>query len=334
MVDAPSPRTVQELKAYLGLFTYYGKFMPDLPSVLAPLYRLLRKGSQWHWRGKEETTFQKSKDLLTSSQLLVHFDANLPLVLACDASAYGVGAVLAHRMPDGSERPIRFASHTLSPAEQNYSQLEKEGLACVFGVRKFHLYLFGHAFELIIDYKPLMALLNEHRPTSPQASARIRRWSLFLSTYEYFLSFRPTEAHSNANTLSRLPLPSAPAQVPTPPELVLLMEHLEESPVTASHIRSWSQKDPVLAQVLEFVRQGWPDKVDQDLSPYFVKKDELTIHEGCILWGNRVVVPPQGREMVLHELHEVHPGISCMKLLARMFVWWPGLDKYCEECVR
>ena len=162
VVDAPSPRTVQELKAYLGLFTYYGKFMPDLPSLLAPLYMLLRKGSQWHWRGKEDTVLQKSKELLTSLQLLVHFDANLPLVLACDTSAYGVGAVLAHRMPDGSEHPIGFASHTLSPAEQNYSQLEKEGLSCVFGARKFHSYLYGHAFELITDHKPLMALLNEY----------------------------------------------------------------------------------------------------------------------------------------------------------------------------
>ena len=320
VVDAPSPCSVQELKAYLGLLTYYGKFLPDLPTVLAPLYRLLKKGSQWCWEGEEERAFRKSKELLTSSQLLVHFDSNLPLVLACDASAYGVGAVLAHRMPDGRERPIGFASRTLSSAEQNYSQLEKEGLSCVFGVRKFHSYLFGHAFELITDHKPLMALINEHRPTSPQASARIRRWSLFLSTYEYALSFRPTEAHCNADALSRLPLPSVSSEVPTPPELVLLVEHLADSPVTAGHIRSWTQKDPVLARVLEFVRQGWPEKVDQDLSQFFAKRDELSVHEGCIVWGTRVVVPPQGHEMVMHELHEGHPGISRMKSLARMFV--------------
>ena len=148
-------------------------------------------------------------------------------------------------MPDGRERPIGFASRTLSSAEQNYSQLEKEGLSCVLGVRKFHSYLLGHAFELITDHKPLLALINEHRPTSPQASARIQRWSPFLSTYEYSLSFRPTEAHCNADALSRLPLASAPAEVPTSPELVLLVEHLADSPVTVGHICSWTHKDPV-----------------------------------------------------------------------------------------
>ncbi len=83
--------------------------------------------------------FQKSKDLLTLSSLLVHFDPTLPLILACDVSSYGVGAVQAHRMPDGQERPLGFSSRTLSHAEQNYAQLEREGLACVFGVKKVHL---------------------------------------------------------------------------------------------------------------------------------------------------------------------------------------------------
>ena len=103
-------------------------------------------------------------------------------------------------------------------------------------MKKFHAYLFGRSFELVTDHKPLFALLSEHRGTSPQASARICRWSLLLFMYEYTLKFRRTEAHGNADALSRLPLPVAPAKMETPPELVLLMEHLEDSPVTADHI--------------------------------------------------------------------------------------------------
>lgn len=138
--------------------------------------------------------------------------------------------MLAHLMPDGSERPVGYASRTLTSAEQNYSQLESEGLACVFGIKRFHSYLFGHHFKLVTDHKPLLALLNQHKSTSEQASARIRRWSLFLSTYEYTIFFRKTQEHGNADALSRLPLSEKPGEVPVPAKLVLLVEHLNDSP--------------------------------------------------------------------------------------------------------
>ena len=166
----------------------------------------------------------------------MHFDSQLPLTLACDASAFGIRAVLAHRMPDGSEKPIGYASRTLNKAERNYSQLEKEGLSCVFGVKHFYSYLFGHSFELVTDHKPLLGLLAENKSTSPHASARIRRWALYLSLFEYTLKFRRTAAHGNADALSHLPLPVEPALEQTPPELVLLAEHLNNSPVTTEKI--------------------------------------------------------------------------------------------------
>ena len=106
----------------------------------------------------ERKSFIASKKLLTSSELLVHFNPHLKIILACDASSYGVRAMLAHRMPDGSERPFGYASHSLLKAEKNYSQLEREGLACVFGMKWFHQYQFGHSFDLIMDHKPLLAL--------------------------------------------------------------------------------------------------------------------------------------------------------------------------------
>jgi len=117
ITEAPSPRNVTELKSYLGLLSYYSRFLPNISTILAPLYQLLR--ASWHWKAKQQAAFLESKQLLTSSRLLIHFNPKFEIVLACDASSYGIGAVLAHRLPDGTEKPIAFASRSLSSAEKN-----------------------------------------------------------------------------------------------------------------------------------------------------------------------------------------------------------------------
>ena len=332
---APEPTNVTELKAYIGLLTYYGRFLPHRPSVLAPLYVLLQTDTPWRWTPTEQEAFNRSKELLTSSTVVVHFNPELPIILACDASAYGVGAVLAHKMPDGSERPVGFASRTLSKAEKGYSQIEKEGLSCVFGVTKFHAYLMGRHFTLITDHKPLLGLLNENKPIPSHASARIQRWAFTLAAYEYALVSRRTNAHGNADALSRLPLVDTIQETPLPAEFILALEQLNDAPVTHEQIQAWTVQSPVLRKVSHFIQQGWPSHCDQpELKPYWSRQTELSCFEGCILWGTRVLVPPQGRQRLLEELHIGHPGMSRMKALARTVIWWPKLDMDIEEMVK
>ena len=117
----------------------------------------------------------------------------------------------------------------------------------------------------------MLGLLKENQFISAQASPRVKRWSLFLSGYEYSLVFRDTRAHANADALSRLPLPVEPAITETPPEIVLLMDHLKDSPVTETDIRAWTRSDPELSQVLQFVLQGWPCKSSDNLSAFSSK---------------------------------------------------------------
>ena len=332
--DAPSPTDVAQLRSYLGLLSYYSRFLPQLSTVTAPLNQLLRASQPWKWTRMEEQAFQASKRLLLSSRVLMHFNPDLDVVLSCDASAYGIGAVLAHRLPDGTERPIAFASRSLTATERKYAQIEREGLACVFGVKRFHNYLFGRLFTLVTDHKPLVSLFNEQRAIPAHASARIQRWALILAAYQYGLRFRTTAQNSNADAMSRLPLPGPTGEPPVPAETVLLLDHLNASPVTAAQIRKWTSHDPRLARVLRLIQEGWPSECEKELQPFRSRHTELSVQDGCILWGNRVVIPQPGRKQILEELHAGHPGIARMKSLARMFVWWPQMDKDIEMRVQ
>ena len=332
--EAPRPTSVSELKSYLGLLTYYSRFLPNLSTTLAPLYKLLKHSTKWQWTDAQEKSFIESKQLLLSSQLLVHFDPSRKIRLACDASAYGIGAVLSHEMPDGTEKPIGFVSRTLSNAEKKYSQIEKEALACVFGVKRFHAYLFGHHFTLQTDHRPLMSLFSESKLIPVQASNRILRWALTLSSYQYTIACRTTQQHANADALSRLPLPETPERTVVPPEFVLMVQKLDEAPITAVQIAAWTQQDPLLSDVLRYIQNGWPVSASDELKPYWMKRMELTSHAGCIMWSGRVLVPLQGRKQVLTDLHSGHPGVTKMKALARSLVWWPGIDAELESMVK
>ena len=207
IVQAPVPRNVSELRSFLGLVNYYGKFLPNLATTLSPLYSLLHRSQRWVWGPSQDKAFAMVKELLQSSRVLVHFDKSLPLVLSCDASPYGVGAVLVHTMPNGDERPVAFASRTLTETERKYSQLEKEALAIVFSVRKFHQYIYGRPFELRTDHKPLMYIFDEKKSIPTMASGRVQRWALMLGAYNYTIQYQKGSENTTADAVSRLPLP-------------------------------------------------------------------------------------------------------------------------------
>ena len=247
---------MSEVRSYLGLINHYSRFLPNLSTNLAPLYGLLKKNSRFHWGESQRRAFQVLKDLLTSSKVLVHYDSEKDLILQCDASPYGLGAVLAHRMKNREEKPIAYASRSLVDAEKNYSQVEKEGLACVWAVKKFHKYLYGRPFTLCTDHKPLKVLFGDVKPIPAMAAARIQLWALTLSCYQYTLEHRPASQMCSADALGRLPLPTKPTEIPQPAETVFLLEDLENGLLFPEEVKICTDRDPVLSMVRRLLRMG------------------------------------------------------------------------------
>ena len=325
--DAPQPTNVSQLRSFLGLVNYYARFLPNLSTTLHPLNRLLQHSTSWHWTDACTAAFDKVKRQIGSDLVLTHFHPDLPLHVASDASPCGLGAVLSHSMPDGTERPIAFASRTLNTAEQNYSQIDKEALGIVWSLKKFHTYLYGRRFTLFTDHQPLTAIFSPVKNLPSMTAARLQRYALLLAGYQYDIVYRKTSDHGNANGLSRLPINSPASEADADGDAVdtFHVSQFDPLPVTAEQVRRETRRDLTLAAVYPAVQTG-DFSACTDHRLYYHRRSELTSHQGCLLWGARVIIPPSLQRNVLNELHSSHCGIVRTKELARSYVWWPKID--------
>lgn len=338
--NAPAPTNVTALKSFIGLVNYYGKFVPNLADTLHPLYNLLKAKSKWEWTPSCDRAFKQIKQLLTSADILVHYNPDLPLCLTTDASDFGISAVISHIMSDGSERPIAYASRTLSDAERKYCQLEKEALSIIYGLCKFHTFLYARKFTLFTDNKPLSYIFHPHK-NIPQFSAnRLRRWAVILSNYQYEIKFVRSE-QNHADSLSRLPLPfEENSWEDVDINFMNYFSENEDFPINFQIVREATLRDTILSKVIKYIKYRWPKIIDINYTPFFRIKNELSVESECLLWNNRIIIPETLRQSILQQLHATHMGTVKMKSLARSYFWWPGLDKdieniskSCENCL-
>ncbi len=209
--------------------------------------------------------FDDLKKLLASSQVLTFYDPDKPIRVDADASEYGLGAVLSHIDEQGRDRPIEFISRTLTKAERNYAQIEKEALAIVRAIKRFHKYIYARDFQLYTDHKPLELILDTQKQTPLMGTSRIIRWALVLNHYRYTIKYRPTNKHSNADFCSRYPLPDENDGIQLDEEVevktVFSLYMDEDKPLLNSDLISrYSRTDPVLSKVIFCVKEGWAER--------------------------------------------------------------------------
>jgi hypothetical protein len=199
IVKWPRPRDVHQLRSFLGLCSYYRRFIVGFADTAAPLHALSGKNVTFRWGPEEEAAFVQLKSKLTSAPVLGMPENDGQYLLDTDASDVGLGAILS-QIQGGEERPIAFASRTLQKAERNYETTKKELLAVVYGLKQFRQYLLGRPILIRVDHAALSWLRRTAEPL-PQ----LARWLTLIECYDYTIVHRPGKKHTNADALSRRP---------------------------------------------------------------------------------------------------------------------------------
>lgn len=325
--EYPAPANIKELRSFLGMVNYLSKFLPHSASVLYPLHNLLKKDVPWVWSSSQQEAFDQIKKMITSSPVLAFYDPSGELTLENDASEYGIGSVL---MQNG--KPVAFSSRTLSSSERNYAQIEKEMLAIVYGLEKFHHYTYGRSVRVLTDHKPLVSIVNKPLVRAPR---RLQSMLLHTQDYQYQLSYCPGKRIPVADALSRAPLPNTGTDI-------FSVNSLAYSPFRESRlqeIKLATERDPTLTQLKCVIIQGWPDEkthLPSNVTPYFNYRDELSVQDGIILRGDRVIIPGPMRYQMMEKVHAGHSGVNSCLRRARELIYWPRMSSeirsFVESC--
>ncbi|XP_053685985.1 uncharacterized protein K02A2.6-like [Sabethes cyaneus] len=342
----PPPQDVPSLRSYLGAVNYYAKYIPEMRKLRFPMDQLLKSGAKWIWSDSCQRSFNRFREILQSPLALTHYNPTMELIVSADASNYGIGARIAHKLPDGSVKPISYASRSLTPAESNYSQIEKEGLALIFAVTRFHRMIFGRHFVLETDHKPLLAIFGSKKGIPVYTANRLQRWALTLLLYDFSIKYVSTDSFGYADILSRL----INTHVRPNEDYIIASIELEETmedivkqsvkvlPVTFKMIQTETRSDAVLKQVKQFVQTAWPSDQstfnDPQLQQFYQRRDSLSVVSDCLTYGERLVIPTKFQDRVLRLLHKGHPGVERMRSVARNYVYWPGIDEQITQRVR
>ena len=337
--NVSEPKCVADLRRFLGMTNQMSKFLPSLADTTQPLRELLKANTQWVWEEPQKQSFLTVKKALCSSPVLAIYDPNRETILSADASSFGLGAVLQQKQEDGTLRPIAYISRAMTSTEQRYGQIEKEALALTWACERLADYLIGLQFNIETDHKPLVPLLNTKN--LEDLPIRVQRFKMRLMRFSFLVSYVPGKHLITADALSRAPLTDFPNSEEDLYKTAdaYACQVLSSLPATDNRIQTIQKcqtEDEVCQNLMQYCNIGWPSRktVPNNLKPYCQVASELSIVNGLLLRGSRIVIPTSLRVKILDQIHTGHQGISKCRQRAGQSVWWPGLSKQLEELVK
>lgn len=336
VMNFPTPTDVTKVRQFLGLASYYRRFIANFARIAKPLHNLTKKGVTFHWSHECEEAFTQLKRLLCSAPVLVYpaFGPGKTFILETDASIEGLGAVLSQTQEDGSTHPIAYASRSLDKHEKNYGISELETLGLVWAVRYFRNYLLGHSCVVYTDHVACLSILNSNRP-----SGKLARWALTIQEMDLTIRHKSGKQNQNADALSRNPVNSTVGAV--------AVDELEEdeSMLDMEELCSMQKKDPDLIPMLEYLTDGTlpsNDKIARRIileSQHYSLVDNVLHHENS---GRMcVVVPKELRSSLIEEAHgglfAGHFGVKKVYDRLKRYTWWRGMRadirRHCRSCL-
>ena len=354
IAEFPRPHNITDLRSFLGLANQLGPFSSELADAASPLRDLLKKGRIWCWTPDHEAAFREVKRVLSAPPVMAFFDPRLPTVLQTDASSTrGMGFALLQRHGD-VWRLVHCGSRFLTDVETRYAVIEVELAACLWACKKCHMYLAGLSqFDVIVDHRPLVPILNCKRLADIE-NPRLQRMRLWLTAYRFIANWQRGTDHKIPDALSRAPVsdPVEGDEVAEPDSdplhsaviAALQAESTTEegarlAPLMDSaleKVRAAATQDPEYLKLRDIVLRGFPEHchdVPPDVRPYWGVRSMLSVDDGLLVYGSRLVIPSDMRRDVLRQLHASHQGVERTRRRARLCVYWPGIDRDVKNIV-
>ena len=328
IMNMAEPENVKELQTFLGMTNYLSRFTPRLASLSSPLRDLCKQDSEYQWGPEHCKAFTNVKDEISGATNLQFYDSKKTLTLQVDASTRGLGAALIQ-----DKGPVAFASKALTETECRYSNIEREMLGIVFGLERFHHYVFGRHTLVETDHKPLESIVQKSLHVAPP---RLARMMLRIQRYNVTVKYVPGKQIPLADALSRITPCSASTIEGLDISVHEIHSQLNASTTRISQIREETARDNTLAALRETIAVGWPQKradCPEIIHGYWNYRDELGVEDGIILKGSRIIVPCSLRKDVLEQLHYAHQGVEKCRLRAKSSVFWDGINRDIERHV-